>query len=86
MKISNIGANNSFSELAENKGASTPVQNPASASTDQIAVGNVATAASKALETSNQRVEELRRKYLDGTYNVDATALSSKIVSDHIES
>lgn len=34
---------------------------------------------------SEDRVAELRRRYLEGTYNVDATQLSAKIIDKHLE-
>lgn len=37
-------------------------------------------------ETSSEdRVAELRRQYLEGAYSVDATQLSAKIIHKHLE-
>ena len=85
MKISDLSAKNSVSELSE-KRTHAPAPSPAPPAADQVSVGKVAAAASKALEPADQRVAELRQKYLEGTYKVDAAALSAKIVDDHLES
>lgn len=37
-------------------------------------------------ETSSEdRITELRRRYLDGSYRVDAAQLSAKIIDKHVE-
>lgn len=35
--------------------------------------------------TSEERIAELRRRYLDGSYKIDAAELSAKIVDKHLE-
>ncbi len=35
--------------------------------------------------SSDQRVAELRRRYLEGTYKIDAAELSASIVDKHLE-
>lgn len=34
---------------------------------------------------SEERIAELRRRYLEGTYEVDAAQLSAKIIDKHLE-
>jgi anti-sigma28 factor (negative regulator of flagellin synthesis) len=36
-------------------------------------------------DRSEERIAELRRRYLEGTYKVDATQLSAKIIDKHLE-
>lgn len=86
MKISDVGVSNSISDVPESRNTSAPSDAPANPSLDQVSVGSVAAAASRALESSNDRVTELRQQYVDGTYKVDAAALSAKIVNDHLDS
>jgi anti-sigma28 factor (negative regulator of flagellin synthesis) len=50
---------------------------------DQTSLGAIATALQPS-ESSNARVAELRKQFLNGSYQVDAASLSRKIVSDHI--
>ena len=50
---------------------------------DQTKLGSVATALHQSSEQREARVAQLRQQYLDGTYHVDASSLSSKIVNDH---
>lgn len=37
------------------------------------------------VESSEDRVEELRRRYRAGTYKVDAADLSAKIIGQHVQ-
>jgi anti-sigma28 factor (negative regulator of flagellin synthesis) len=85
MKISDVSADKPVSDVRENRSTSAPAAGPTSQSADQVSLGSVAAAVSKALESSNQRVAELRQQYVSGTYKVDAAALSAKIVNDHID-
>lgn len=52
---------------------------------DEVSVGNVAHAAADSLDAPESRIAELRQQILDGTYDIDARRLSSKIVEEHIE-
>jgi anti-sigma28 factor (negative regulator of flagellin synthesis) len=38
------------------------------------------------VNSSEERIAELRRRYLEGSYTVDADELSAKIVDAHLES
>ena len=51
---------------------------------DEASISSVAFAASKSLEAPESKIQELRAQYLDGTYNVDAKDLSTKIVDEHL--
>jgi len=51
---------------------------------DEVRVGSVALAASNSLDAPEGRIAELRQRYLDGTYNVDADKLGAKIIDEHL--
>lgn len=51
---------------------------------DEASISSVALAASKSLEAPESKIQELRAQYLDGTYQVDAKDLSTKIVDEHL--
>jgi anti-sigma28 factor (negative regulator of flagellin synthesis) len=36
-------------------------------------------------DTPNERIAELRRRYLEGSYKIDAAEVSAKIVDKHLE-
>jgi anti-sigma28 factor (negative regulator of flagellin synthesis) len=42
------------------------------------------TAAGESPESKEDRVVELRRRYRDGSYQVEPSALAAKIVDDHL--
>lgn len=52
---------------------------------DEIDMGTVALAASSSLDASDPRIAQLRQQVLDGTYKVDSTRVSSKIIDEHLE-
>jgi anti-sigma28 factor (negative regulator of flagellin synthesis) len=47
---------------------------------DQVAISELARLATQLDTASDERIRELRQKYVSGTYSVDAAALSRKII------
>jgi anti-sigma28 factor (negative regulator of flagellin synthesis) len=52
---------------------------------DNISIGPIASAASNTLNAPDEKIAELRERYLNGTYSVDADKLSSKIIDEHLQ-
>lgn len=53
---------------------------------DKVEIGPIASAASKAIEFQDEKIAQLREQYLNGTYQVDADKLSSKLIDEHLQS
>lgn len=78
------GASPHIQPVATPAGASEHAALPGSEQ-DQINIGTIASAASNTLEVSDAKIAELREQYLNGTYQVDADKLSSKIIDEHLK-
>jgi anti-sigma28 factor (negative regulator of flagellin synthesis) len=52
---------------------------------DKADIGPIASAASNALESQHEKIAQLREQYLNGTYEVDADKLSSKLIDEHLQ-
>jgi anti-sigma28 factor (negative regulator of flagellin synthesis) len=77
------GASPHIQPVATPAGASEHAVAPG-AQQDQIDIGPVASAASNTLDAPPEKIAELRERYLNGTYQVDADKLSSKIIDEHL--
>lgn len=51
---------------------------------DHSEVSPAASVASQAVDTRDERVAELRQRYLSGSYQPDTTKVAAKIVEEHL--
>lgn len=51
---------------------------------DDVSITSVAQAVTNAIDAPESKIQELRAKYLDGSYRVDSGELSSKIIDEHL--
>ena len=58
---------------------------PPSSEQDEVNIGPLASAASNTLEAPDAKIAQLREQYLNGTYQVDADKLSSKLIDEHLQ-
>lgn len=52
--------------------------------TDHSEIGAAASAASQALDGNDDRISELRRQYLNGSYQPEPAKVAAKIVDEHL--
>jgi anti-sigma28 factor (negative regulator of flagellin synthesis) len=86
LRIPDLGSTGSVPEIRPAAKPDPPGQNESSqaVTADHSDVNPTTTAASQALAKQDDRVAELRQRYLSGSYQTDSAKIAAKIVDEHL--